>query len=74
MQENLERELERGTRLKAMKAQSEDLSQSAQSFRQRAFQLKKDMKRKENRTCLLASVGILILLALIALSSMYFAA
>jgi predicted nucleic acid-binding Zn ribbon protein len=74
MQENLERELERGTRLKAMKAQSEDLSQSAQSFRQRAFQLKKDMKRKENRTCLLASVGILILLVLIALSSMYFAA
>jgi hypothetical protein len=74
MQENLERELERGTRLKAMKAQSEDLSQSAQSFRQRAFQVKKDMKRKENRTCLLASVGILILLVLIALSSMYFAA
>ena len=73
MKENLERVLKRGTLLEDMKAQSEDLSQSAQSFRQRAFQVKKDMKRKENRTCLLASIGILVVLVLIALSSKYFA-
>ena len=74
MKKNLKKESERGERLKDVQTRTEYLSRSAEGFQRRANQLKKDMKWKENRTCLIASVGILVLLGLIALSSMYFAA
>ena len=74
MRLNLTKESKRGADLERIRTRTKDLGESAQAFRRGAGKVKKNMKWKENRTCLLVSVGILVLLGLIALSSMYFAA
>lgn len=74
MRQNLEDASKRGASLEHIQTRTKNLGESAEAFRWGASKVKKNMKWKENRTCLLVSVGILVLLGLIALSSMYFPA
>ncbi|SPQ19080.1 618baf47-bdf5-4899-998f-f4cacccac7b5 [Thermothielavioides terrestris] len=69
MRENLNKVADRGARLDHLQNKTDDLAQSAQSFRRGANQVRKKMWWKDMKMRIWLIVGIVVLLAIIIIPS-----
>ncbi|KAG7291870.1 SNAP receptor, synaptobrevin [Staphylotrichum longicolle] len=69
MRDNINKVSERGARLDHLQDQTDNLAQSAQSFRRGANQVRKKMWWKDMKMRIWLGVGIVVLLAIIIIPS-----